>query len=312
MNRIKYIRHAEIDFNKWDETIDQSYNGMVYGYSFFLNAMAGERWDALVQDDYEAVFPLVHGSKFGLKYLYQPFFCQQLGLFSKVMITDAQMAAFIEAIPSKFRYWDFHLNHRNKFFSPEIRFINRTSFVIDLRQDYISIYDRFNADAKKNLAKAALSGYLISKEPDVTTAAECFFNAYGKHYASADLLRIKITECAHRALELEKGFVRSVYDKNRKLLCSGFFLMAKNRIHYAMAAPTEEGKAVGATHILIDEVLKEFAGTDNIFDFEGSDIKTVAYFYSKFGSEKYHYLEIINNKMPWWCKGFVERRQKKS
>jgi hypothetical protein len=59
---------------------------------------------------------------------------------------------------------------------------------------------------------------------------------------------------------------------------------------------------VGATHLLIDEVIKEFSNQALIFDFEGSDIKSVAYFYSKFGSHKVHYLQIKANRLPFWCR----------
>lgn len=308
MNKIKYFKHKEIDAIKWDAAIDKSYNGMVYGYKFFLDTMAGQQWDALIEGDYEAVFPLVWGSKFGLKYLYQPYFCQQLGLFSKTKITENQLTAFIAAIPGKFRYWDFHLNYENKFFSPKIRFINRTSFNIDLHHDYINLYDKYNADAKKNLAKSAILGYTSVKNEPVEIAADCFFQAYGKHYANAFELKSKISACSNEAIKNGKGFTRSIYGKDGKLWCAGFFFIAKNRIHYAMAAPTEEGKTIGATHILIDEVLKEYANTEYFFDFEGSDIKSVAYFYSKFGSEKKHYLEIINNRLPWWCRRFIEKK----
>ena len=47
---------------------------------------------------------------------------------------------------------------------------------------------------------------------------------------------------------------------------------------------------------------KEYSNKNIIFDFEGSDIKSVAYFYSKFGSVSSHYLQIIKNKLPWWLK----------
>ena len=301
MRKIKYYRHHQIDQEKWDKTIDASYNGMVYAYTFFLNSMAGKRWDALILGDYEAVFPLVYGRKFGMRYLYQPFFCQQLGLFSKTRITQDQMEQFIKAIPRKFVYWDFHLNYENDFFNPLINFVNRTSFTIDLHQDYVSIYDKFNSDAKKNLAKSAIIGYNIVSQDPVNIAADCFFEAYGHWYPNVPSLKKKITQCAHTAIQLNKGFTRSIYGKDGQLWCSGFFFMAKNRIHYAMAAPTEEGKKYGATHILIDEVLKEFSNRLMVFDFEGSDLKSVAYFYAKFGSVKQHYLEIKRNRLPWWC-----------
>lgn len=302
MAEIRYLKHGEIDFTLWDQAIDNAYNGLVYPYTFFLNAMAGDKWDALVLGNYEAVFPLVWNSRFGFKFLYQPYFCQQLGVFSRSRISENLVQAFIDKIPSKFRYWNFHLNYENKYYSHHSRFVNRTSYCIDLNQNYTEIYDKYNADAKKNLAKSVLQGFEFSKETGIDTVADCFFNAYGQHYAHTPLLRKKISICAENAIRLKKGFTRGVYGLDGKLWCAGFFFFSNGRIHYAMAAPTEEGKKFGATHILIDEVIKEYSETDTVFDFEGSDIKSVAYFYAKFGSTPMHYLQIIRNRLPWWCR----------
>jgi len=131
---------------------------------------------------------------------------------------------------------------------------------------------------------------------------DCFKHAYGTFYPNDPKLYKRISDCEQDAISIKKGFTRGIYGRDGQLWCAGFFFMAKGMIHYAMAAPTEEGKKYGATHILIDEVLKEFAGQNLTFDFEGSDIKSVAYFYSKFGSRPQHYLEITNNLLPWWCK----------
>ena len=306
MQNIKYLKHSEIDFKKWDLAIDKSYNALVYPYAFFLNSMADKKWDALVLGDYEAVFPLVWNRKFGFKYLYQPYFCQQLGLFSRTKITDSLLQSFIEKIPGSFRYWNFHLNYENKYFSPLTKFVSRTSFCIDLNNTYTDIYDKYNSDAKKNLAKAAIQGYDYRKNIEVKIVSECFFETYGLHYPDNAGLKQKITDCAIQSIQLEKGFTRAIYGNDGSLWCAGFFFFSNKRIHYAMAAPTEEGKKYGATHILIDEVLKEFALTLNTFDFEGSDIKSVAYFYSKFGSTPQHYTQIIRNRLPWWCRFLKE------
>jgi hypothetical protein len=300
LNKIQYIKHNKIDKHRWDNCIKNSPNGLIYAYSFFLDTMAEERWDALVLGDYQAVFPLVWNRKYGLKYLYQPYFCQQLGLFATENLSEELLHDFIRKIPRSFVYWDFHLNYKNNFFSPEIQFINRTSFTIDLNQDYLSIYDRFNSDAKKNLAKAALAGYQLVKPTSAESAADCFFEAYGIWYSQPEKLKRRILKCATIAIQNKMGFCREIHGKDGQLWCSGFFFISHNRIHYAMAAPTELGKKIGATHVLIDEVLKEFSNSDMTFDFEGSDLKNVAYFYSKFGSVKKHYLEIIHNRLPWW------------
>ena len=70
---VHYITYQQIDKSKWDNCIDTAANGLVYGYSFYLDAMA-KHWDALVLDDYEAVMPLTWNKKYGITYLYQPFF----------------------------------------------------------------------------------------------------------------------------------------------------------------------------------------------------------------------------------------------
>ena len=63
-NQIKYLQYKEIDKAKWDVCITNAPNGLIYGYSFYLDCMA-RRWDALVLGDYEAVMPLTWNKKYG-------------------------------------------------------------------------------------------------------------------------------------------------------------------------------------------------------------------------------------------------------
>jgi hypothetical protein len=300
--KIQYLKHHEIDLKQWNNSIEKSYNGLVYAYSFYLDAMSDKCWDALIYGDYESVFPLVWKQKYGFKYLYQPYFVQQLGLFSKHKITTEFLDTFIQAIPSKFRLWNFHLNSENISFNNGISFINRTTYQIDLNQDYINIYDNYNSDAKKNIAKSTQTGFETKEKNDLNLVANTFFDAYGEHYPNHNHLKKQIIACMVDALKLNKGFSRSIHGTDGTLWSVGFFFISNGIIHYAIAAPTEEGKKNAATHLLIDEVIKEFSGQKLIFDFEGSDIKSVAYFYSKFGSVPKYYLQIKRNRLPFWCR----------
>jgi hypothetical protein len=83
---INYLKHTEIDKALWDECIAQSVNRRVYAFSWYLDIVC-PGWDALVGDNYMHVFPLTHRRKWGVGYLYQPFFAQQLGLFSRDLLT---------------------------------------------------------------------------------------------------------------------------------------------------------------------------------------------------------------------------------
>ena len=111
---IHYIKYKDIDKLKWDACITNASNGLVYAYSFYLDAMAGN-WDGLVLGNYEAVMPITFRKKYGITYLYQPAFCGNLGVFAAT-ITESLTNNFLNAVPKKIKYWDIYLNFGNNFF----------------------------------------------------------------------------------------------------------------------------------------------------------------------------------------------------
>lgn len=54
---ILFRSHSEIDKEKWDACIRESANGMIYGYSWYLDIVS-PGWAGLIEDAYTAVFPL--------------------------------------------------------------------------------------------------------------------------------------------------------------------------------------------------------------------------------------------------------------
>src|SRR5439155_19223856 len=110
---IRYLTRNQLDTTKWDSAIDKAGNGLIYAYSFYLDKMS-QHWDALVLNDYEAVMPLAWNRKYGISYIDQPFLTAQLGLFGE-NISPGILTTFLNAIPSKFKYWDFYLNRANVF-----------------------------------------------------------------------------------------------------------------------------------------------------------------------------------------------------
>ncbi len=45
--------------------MDEAFNGLIYAKSWYLDIVA-DQWDALVENDYEKIFPLVHRKKYGI------------------------------------------------------------------------------------------------------------------------------------------------------------------------------------------------------------------------------------------------------
>ena len=63
---IKFVQHKNVDTDKWDECIKKSVNSLPYAFSWYLDIVV-EHWDALVLNDYEAVFPLPSKQKISIK-----------------------------------------------------------------------------------------------------------------------------------------------------------------------------------------------------------------------------------------------------
>ena len=53
------------------------------------------------------------GKKFGVNYLFQPFFVQQLGVFSKTPMTEGKLKVFLDVIPEKYRFCELRFNESN-------------------------------------------------------------------------------------------------------------------------------------------------------------------------------------------------------
>ena len=81
---MEFLKRNQIDEKKWNDCVLKSSNGLVYALTWFLDGLA-MNWCAYVREDkgcYVSVFPVPYKRKFGIKYVYTPFFIQQLGLFS--------------------------------------------------------------------------------------------------------------------------------------------------------------------------------------------------------------------------------------
>src|SRR6187431_3242733 len=140
---IQFLNHSSIDKTKWDLCIEQSVNSFVYGYSWYLDVLA-PNWNALVLNDYEAVMPLTGNRKLFIHYLFQPFFTQQLGVFSRSTLTQKQLGAFIGAVPDKYRFVDINLNDQNEITEGPFKIRKRKNYVLDLNHSIAHLSNQFD------------------------------------------------------------------------------------------------------------------------------------------------------------------------
>jgi hypothetical protein len=304
---ISYFTYQQIDKEKWDACVDKASNGLIYAYSFYLDAMA-KNWDGLVlsrglpsENDYEAVMPLTWNKKYGIHYLYQPLFTACLGIFGN-RLTAETVNEFLKAIPSQFSYWDIYLNHGNFFKLPDFALYERMNYVLSLNESYENLYNNYRDNIKRNIRKGEQLGLIINKNIPVTEVI-ALAKEQARDFAALDPEDFKKFDILYRQLyQKEKATIYAVFTKERQLISAAVFLFSHNRAYYIMVGNHPNGKTLGASHALINAFIKDHAGQSMVIDFEGSDIPSLAFFYSSFGAVEEKYSAIRLNRLPFYLK----------
>lgn len=300
MQVIRYVPYHQIDQQQWDACIDKANNGLVYAYSLYLNKMA-RHWDALVLNDYEAVMPLTYNKKYGIHYLYQPPFTASLGVFG-TDVTAALVKQFLQAIPSKFKYWDIYLNQGNFFPIEGFDLYQRSNYILSLQPPYDTLYGNYRDNIKRNIKKCVQQGGVVQKGVPI---AEVIALAKAQTHQSAGLSDADFENFASLYQQLstqQKAITYGIATPQGQLVAACAFFFSNGRAYYILVGNHPNGKTMGASHALIDAFIKDHAGSDMLLDFEGSDIRNLAFFYSSFGAVEEQYPGLRLNRLPWWMK----------
>ena len=293
---IHYLEHNAIDKPKWDALIAEC--GNIYAYSWYLD-IVHPSWEALVEDDYQSVMPLTGGKKFGVNYLFQPYFVQQLGVFSKSPMTAETTEAFLKAIPSKFRFAEIRFNEGNAFAEGTQGVEYHRNVLLDLNQEYNAIRSNYHQNTKRNLAKAESNNLQLVETVIPYHVVALFRDNRGALLDKwGDAEYGVLTHLAKVAQKRNAAFMLGVSEKGvGQLLCAAIFMKTKDRITFLFSGLTEEGKQRQAMTYLLDQVIQQYARQPITFDFEGSDDDNLARFYLGFGGNETKYPSYCFNRL---------------
>lgn len=296
---IRYIEHRKIDFIAWDNCIGKAVNGNMYAWSWYLDMMSSS-WDALVEGDYEMVFPLPFRKKAGIYYLYQPFFSQQLGLFSVNPITPEKLNSFLKAIPAKFRFAEINLNSFNKPGKGAWLVHQNINHELDLIEPYEELKTKYKENTRRNISKANKKGVIINTNVKPEDIINLFRDNRGKdftHLKENDYRRLQ--RVAYQSVGQSKAMCYGAYTANNTL-CAGAILFFSHRKAVFLFSGTDEvARSNGAMSLLIDRFIQDSAGNHLTLDFEGSNDANLARFYASFGAKAITYPSMVINRFPW-------------
>ena len=296
---IKYLTYEEIDKQRWDECIYNSFNGIVYAYSWYLDIVCPS-WEALVENDYERVFPLTGRKKTGINYLYQPCFSQQLGVFSRNILSEEIIENFIKAIPSKYKFVEINFNTFNKLNSEKFNITRNLTHELDLISSYENLYHNYSENTKRNLKLANNSLLTQSTLTNADVIINLFRLNKGKEIKTLNekdyLLLKKIVSSGIRKNILQ---IRTVKNKDEQLCAGAIFIESNRKVIFLFSAINDEAKTNGAMFFLIDSFIKENSQHNLTLDFEGSNNPNLARFYKSFGAKECIYYHYKKNDLAW-------------
>jgi hypothetical protein len=294
---IKFLSHIEIDKVKWDSCIDNSPQAIVYANSWYLDIVS-PGWHALIEDDYASVFPLTWRKKWGISYLYQPAFTQQLGSFGK---NENALKEFLSSIPFKFRLVEIQINTFNS--GSLIPFIFQTrekiTHHLDLNFTVQELEKNFSENTRRNIKRFEKTSLPTSEAGSVEGLVKLFQENRGRELSGLkdSDYSIFISLC-QEAEKRNKLICYSALDAEGNIIAGIILIKTHKGYILLFTALSNAGKETGAMSALIAKFIREHAGEKGMLDFEGSMDPGIARFYKSFGSHEIVYLQLKKNGLP--------------
>ncbi len=303
---IEFVKRKHIDTKKWDALLYKSDNRMVYALSGYLDLMSDCRWNALIEKDkngeYKTVMPLPFKEKYGVKYLYQPFFSQQLGVFSKGKITSQMTLRFIEAIPKSYRLVEINLNEGQKIkkeqlIGKKIQF--NYNYVLPLHENYDALHKDFSKNQKRNIKKALNYNLILDESLNIEDVIYLFKENKAKTLKKLkDEFYIRLIEVVRYMKTQDLVKIWGVRNEEGVLLSGAVFIKSFNRWIFLFSGTSDDGKRCRAMSFLLDFFISSHCHSDLYLDFEGSNNKNLAKFYASFGAKKEKYIHYKRYLFP--------------
>jgi hypothetical protein len=301
---LNYFKNHQINYQKWNECINNSSQAIIYGLSWYLDIVK-PNWEAIIYQNntqYLAVMPLPVCKKLTISHIYQPLFAQQLGVFSTIPLTSELAQLFIKKLNLNFDYVaKYAFNTQNVTLLNQVQFQNiqtklLTTHHLDLSNSYSTLHQNYHLDRKQRLKKAQKKEIKIIESQNISPLIEMFKkNTQTKIKGGVAEKTYEILENLHREL-VQRKMCRLFYSEDLNAGC--YFAFYKNKIIYLFNAAENQARSQNARTLILDKIIQEYAQTDYILDFESPEIKTIADFYASFGAKATNFHFISYNHLP--------------
>jgi hypothetical protein len=276
--------------------MDAADSSFLYGRSWFLDLIS-PGWCALADHDYHTVMPLPSGKKYGIRYLFTPPFMQKSGLFSRPADSKPVMQELLKYLSGHYPYIDLSLVSKPE--GVPGRITERDNYILPLDSSYRVLSENYTSACRRNIRIAGTGRTAITSDIEPQEAIALFRKGPGsrvrgisdQHYSRLEkLMRHSVASGEGRIAGFRSG---------TGLFYSVFYIVTGRRITLLFTSTSEESRDIKAGYVMVDHLIREFAGTGMVLDFAGSSVHGVAQFISSFGAVRAPYYRYLLNRLPW-------------
>ena len=298
---IRFLKHSEIDPEKWNQAVRNSLSTNVLAEYELLDLLTdGDTWHALVENDYEAVMPLPTRKKGVLKYVYTPFFLPQMGLFSEHEITPQKVADFLYEISKHYVLADVLMNEKTESGHGDHEFVSHS---LSLYLTYNELYSQFHENTRRNIKAAQKQQVRVTvQEEKIADIIALFRTNKGSeeavHFRENDYARLQ-----HVADYLLKHNLLEVYGvrtMQNELAAGALFVKDGKRRWFWFSGRNNSLSESKPMFLLLDTYIRDHSESDLYLDFNGSSNPNVARLYQGFDGKRYTIPFVRQFKNRFW------------
>lgn len=292
---VKRVNRREVDYKKWDHTIEHAVNSLPYAYSWYLDSVTDD-WEAIIINDYEFVLPLPFTRILrAFKYYKQPLFCQQLGPFGSDIPSPFILKQILENLPKN----PIRLNLN---FSVDIVIPNDYTYlnpkkhinqIINLDRDLNTILHNFKGNQRRAVVTKLANFGELEEINDASAVIKFIQNIHGKKIglnSKKIQTGIKLFNEAKIKGSAKYYQLRNIYTD--EIAVMGVVIIDPNRIINLFYSSNKNHGNYGAASVYIYKLIAKYIHTKKVFDFEGSSIPGIHRFFKSHGAETIYYTSI--------------------
>lgn len=256
--QVRVLKNKQIDYSRWDEAVYGAHNGLVFAFTWYLDAVCAD-WHAIVGGDYEALLPLPVYRWWLWSKVKLPDDIPFLEIIGNKQNATKTHADFLKALGASYPVANISLAHAGIAHLGGWASLNREVFKMDLIRPFNKIQLRYHHPLKALLYNARKTGYtaLSGLQPsDYMRLIDQADNS--RETCLPEKMRLRTLFAS--ALRYHHGELVGVYNPWNTLCGAALFTGSHNKcfmLHTIVSISEERGMI---TSLIINRYLEDNAG----------------------------------------------------